>query len=464
MKKFFSLLVNCLMLCSVTHAQGLDKMEWFREAKFGMFIHWGVYSELAGQWEGVSNGNEFIMMQGRVPISQYETVAQRFFPKGYHAETWVLAAKKAGMKYVVYTAKHHEGFAMYRSGCSRYNIYDFTAFKRDPLQELADACRKHGLKLGIYYSLGRDWHDPDVPTDWPTKGGRSNTWDFPNEDAKDIIKYYQRKARPQVIELMNQYNPDILWFDTPELLPAAQSKELREIILSINPQCVINDRIGNKEGDYRTLEQKGATGIIKEEWEACLTLSRNWGYNVRDTKTKSSEKLIGLLIDMVSKGGNLLLNVGPSNEGVIRSSNLSRLADIGEWMAVNQEAIYGTKPWDVYGEDANPEKYKNMTDYKTDEADAIFDGTPTDVVQDIRFTAKGDDLFVIARSWRSRAVIVKVLNGSKYTIKSLSLLGYEGALSWKQTNRDLKIEIPRDAMKHIPTYVFKLKLKLKTKK
>lgn len=458
MKKFFSFYIICSIIVTVTYAQTIDKMKWFREAKFGMFIHWGVYSELAGQWEGVDSGNEFIMMQGKIPIANYEKVAQRLLPKEYDAESWVIAAKNAGMKYVVYTAKHHEGFAMYRSGCSRYNIYDFTDFKRDPLQELADACRKHNLKLGIYYSLGRDWHDPDVPTDWPTKGGRSNTWDFPNEDAKDILKYYYRKARPQVIELMNQYNPDILWFDTPELLPAAQSKELREIIVGINPQCIINDRIGNQEGDYKTLEQKGATEIIQGDWEACLTLSRNWGYNVKDTKTKSSEKLIGLLVDMVSKGGNLLLNVGPSGKGAIRPSNISRLADIGEWMTINQQAIYGTKSWIIHGEDAALDKYKNMTDYKVDEADAVFDATPTDVVQDIRFTTKGNDLFVIARSWREKMVIVKTLNKSKYTIKSLSLLGYEGVLSWKQTSQSLKIEIPSDAVKQIPIYVFRIKL------
>lgn len=457
-RKTIYLLLLCFVLFGETNAQTTDKMEWFREARFGMFINWGAYTVLAGEWEGANDGHEFIMLQKQIPIVRYEKVAQSLYPKDYNAESWVLAAQKAGMKYIVYSSKHHEGFAMYRSGCSKYNIYDFTAFKRDPLQELTDACRKHGMKLGIYYSLGRDWHDPDVPTNWPTKAGRSNTWDFPNEDAKDFVKYYYRKARPQVIELMNQYNPDLLWFDTPELIPAAQSKDLRKTILSINPQCIINDRIGNAEGDYATLEQKGATDIISKDWESCLTMSRYWGYIKRDTVTKSSEKQIDLLIDMASKGGNLLLNCGPTGDGVFRASDIKHLNDIGEWMAVNGEAIYGTKAWTIYGEDAAPEAYKNMTVYKASEVDGNFDGTPTDVVQDIRFTTKNGTLYVIARSWRDPQVVVKTLCSSNYKVQSICLLGYDGKLNWKQTSKGMKIYMPKNAVRDIPIYVFKVEL------
>lgn len=212
MKKWFvlCLLLGCWLRMDAAGQDASDKMFWFGNAKLGMFIHWGVYSKIAGVWNGSDQYNEFVMLQAKIPVAEYEKVAATFRPEKMDVEKWVVAAKKAGMKYVVFTSKHHEGFAMYHSKCSPYNIYDFTGFHRDPLKELADACRKHGLKLGIYYSLGRDWHDPDVPTNWPTKGGRSNTWDYPDEDAKDVNRYMERKVKPQVKELLEQYHPDLI--------------------------------------------------------------------------------------------------------------------------------------------------------------------------------------------------------------------------------------------------------------
>lgn len=434
-----------------------NKLTWFQEAKFGLFIHWGVYSKIAGEWNGKDGYTEHVMLHARIPIVEYEKVAKTLNPVDFDAEKWVLAAKNAGMKYIVITTKHHEGFAMFNSPSSPYNIVNFTAFKRDPIKELADACRKFDVKFGVYYSLGRDWHDPDVPTNWPVKAGRSNTWDFPNEDAKDFSKYFERKVKPQVSELINQYHPSILWFDTPELISKKQSKELKELIVNLDPQCIVNERVGNGFGDYKVLEQKGGDRIIPGTWETCITMSRNWGYVKADTVYKSPEKLIGLLVDAVSKGGNLLLNVGPTPEGIIKAENLSRMAEIGNWLKTNSEAVYGTKPWKVYGENADSAAYQTQQGFKADEKDAVFDGTPKDVVQDIRFTSKGSDLYVIARSWRQTKVLVKSLKENEYILKSVQLFGYKGKIHWRQTARGTTIIIPAKAVKSIPVYVFKIK-------
>ena len=433
-----------------------DKLAWFQDAKFGLFIHWGVYSKLAGVWKGKDGYNEFVMLNAKIPIAEYEQVASTLNPIDFNAEAWVLAAKNAGMKYMVITSKHHEGFAMFNSPSNPYNIVDFTTFKRDPLKELSDACKKYDLKFGVYYSLGRDWHDPDVPTNWPVKAGRSNTWDFPDEDAKDFSKYFERKVKPQVTELITQYHPAILWFDTPELITKEQSRELKELILKLDPQCIVNERVGNKYGDYMVLEQKGGDNIIPRCWETCLTMSKNWGYIKADTTFKSPEKLVGFLVDAVSKGGNLLLNIGPTPEGVIRPQNLSRMKAIGSWLSVNGEAIYGSKPWIVFGENADSSAYKANAGFKPEEKDAVFDGTPKDLVQDIRFTTNGNDLYVIARSWRQKEVLVKSLNKKEYRLKSIQLLGYQGNIKWKQSESGTYIAIPTKAKEPLPIYVFKV--------
>ena len=454
-------LLFVLLLPNILVAQNSipeKKMGWWEDARFGMFLHWGIYSKIAGEWKGSKDYHEFVMLQAKIPLREYAAYAATFNPIKFNAEKWVLAAKNAGMKYMVYTSKHSDGFSMYRSEASSYNIYDVTPFKRDPLMELADACKKYKMKLGIYYSLGRDWADPDVPTNWPTKGGRSNTWDFPNEDAKDFSKYFERKVKPQIKELMTKYKPAILWFDVPEMANSGQSQELRNLILGIDPDCIINDRIGNRKGDYKTLEQTSSGNIIPGDWETCITMSKKWGYMKYDTIFKSSEKLIGLLVDAASKGGNLLLNVGPTAEGEFRPQNLERLNTIGKWISINGEAIYGTKPWKIFGENADSAAYKAAETFKPEEMDANFDGTPKDVVQDVRFTTNGEYLYVIARSWRAKDIVINSLTSANNQIKFLNLLGYKGKLNWKQTAAGTKIEIPEKAQKGLPVYVFKVKL------
>jgi alpha-L-fucosidase len=245
------------------------RMKWWTDAKFGMFLHWGLYSEAGGDWKGKPyKGNEHFMLYEKIPWKEYgSTLASRFNPINFNADDWVRMAKNAGMKYIVITAKHHDGFAMYNSPSSDYNIVKQTPFAKDPLKDIAAACKKYGLKFCVYYSLGRDWQDPDVPTNWPTKAGRSNIWDYPDEDAKVLSRYIERKLKPQLRELLTQYGEiGIVWFDTCELVTPEQSGELKKLVLSIQPNCIVNNRICGGFGDYTVMEQEIGNTIRTSPW------------------------------------------------------------------------------------------------------------------------------------------------------------------------------------------------------
>jgi alpha-L-fucosidase len=324
------------------------RMAWWREARFGMFIHWGVYSQAGGEWKGTTNHAEWLQLTAKIPIAEYTELAWTFNPVKFDAEAWAQVAKEAGMKYLVITTKHHDGFAMFDSPSDAYNIVKVTPFKRDPLKELAAACRKQGIQFCVYYSLGRDWHDPDVPTGNPGSpnlppGSRSNLVDFPDESSKVFSRYFERKVKPQVRELLTQLGPiGILWFDTPEKIRRGESQELLAMIRQLQPACIVNERIGNGLGDYGTPEQEIPSAKSAKSWETCMTLNEHWGYNKSDQNWKSTETLLRNLIDIASKGGNYLLNVGPTGEGLIPQPSIERLREIGAWLKVNGEAIYGT--------------------------------------------------------------------------------------------------------------------------
>lgn len=325
-------------------AQTAQRLRWWSTARFGMFIHWGLYAQDGCFWKGRDGKSEHMMRHLQIPIAEYEKIATEFNPVKFNADQWVEIAKAAGMKYLVITAKHHDGFAMFDSPSDSYNIVRRTPFRRDVIKELAEACRKHDLKFGVYYSLGRDWHDPDVPTSVKADGTRrSNTWDFPDEDKKDFSKYFERKVKPQVRELLTQYGPiALMWFDTPERISAAQSRELVALVRKLQPECIVNARVGNRLGDYAVQEQKIPEGGDPQPWETCMTLNRHWGWHKMDNDWKPAETLVRNLIDVASKGGNFLLNVGPTGEGVIPAPSVERLREVGEWMRVNGPSIYGT--------------------------------------------------------------------------------------------------------------------------
>jgi len=326
-----------------------SRLAWWSDARFGMFIHWGLYSQWGCHYPAADGSlrdglGEHMMMRLKIPRLEYAKIADVFNPQQFNADTWVSIAAHAGMKYIVITSKHHDGFAMFDSPSSNYNIVKRTLWKRDPVKELADACRKQGLKFGVYYSLGRDWDDANCPTDLKPDGWRrSNTWDFPDEKKKNFTLYFEGKVKPQVRELIEQYHPDILWFDTPEKINSKQSKELFTLIRTQAPHCIVNQRVGNRYGDYRVAEQEIPASGWSDPWESCITLNKHWGYYLGDESFKSPKIIVRNLIDIVSKGGNLLLNVGPTGAGIIPFQSVSRLEIVGKWLELNGDSIYHTK-------------------------------------------------------------------------------------------------------------------------
>lgn len=308
----------------------------FDENKFGMFIHWGLYAIPAGEWNGkyVRGIGEWIMNRAKIPVKDYEKLAAKFNPTKFNANEWSQLAKDAGVRYMVITSKHHDGFAMYGSKVSKYNIVDATPFHRDPMKELSAACAERNIGFGFYYSQDQDWHEPN---------GRGNTWDFPAD--RNAQQYLQSKVFPQVKEILTNYGKlSLIWFDTPGMLSAQQVSDLRKEVKTLQPTCLLNSRIGHDKGDYF---QTGDNAIpiqvySKMKWEVPATLNDTWGFKKNDTHWKDPADLIAKLADIASKGGNYLLNVGPTAEGVIPEASQRILKTIGKWLDVNGESIYGT--------------------------------------------------------------------------------------------------------------------------
>ncbi len=319
-----------------TKAERDARMKWWREAKFGMFIHWGVYSVPAGIYDGKAIGGigEWIMHNGKIPVARYAEYTKEFNPVKFNADEWVKIAKDAGMKYIVITSKHHDGFAMFHSKTSPYNIYDATPFKRDPLKELSEACQKQGIKLGFYYSQAQDWHHP---------GGAAAGGHWDKAQDGDMNKYIQEIAVPQIKEILTNYGPiSVLWFDTAQNM-TKQRAEMILPLLKLQPGIIWNNRLGGGyRGDTETPEQNiPSTGYGDRDWETCMTMNDTWGYKKNDNRWKSTATLLHNLIDIASKGGNYLLNVGPTSEGLIPEPSVQRLAEIGRWTKVNADALYG---------------------------------------------------------------------------------------------------------------------------
>jgi alpha-L-fucosidase len=312
-----------------------ERLAWFHEAKYGLFIHWGLYAIPAGEWKGkrIPGIGEWIMNRARIPVREYEQLAKQFNPVKFNAEEWVRLAKDAGMKYIVITSKHHDGFALYDSKVSTYDVVDATPFKRDVLKELAAACAKHDMRLGFYYSQAQDWHDPN---------GAGNDWDFGADEKKDFDKYLRAKAEPQVRELLTSYGPvALVWFDTPRMMNKERGQRFVDIVRSLQPKTLIDGRLGI-EGDYVTTGDNVIPAEVqKTAWEVPATINHTWGYKAYDKDWKSPGLVTFKLIDIVSKGGNYLLNVGPMADGVIPQPSQDVLRHVGDWLKVNGEAVYG---------------------------------------------------------------------------------------------------------------------------
>jgi len=337
-----------------TQAERDARMNWWRDARFGMFIHWGLYAIPAGTWKGKQIGGigEWIMDRANIPVDEYEPLAGQFNPVKFDAAEWVRIAKEAGMKYMVITSKHHDGFCLFDSDATDYNVVDASPYGKDLLKPLAAECRKQGLKFCTYYSI-MDWHQP---SQYRGSDKRYNPTKMHPERKAEYIDFMKKQLK----ELLDTCDPEVLWFDGewPAWWLEEDGREVYAYLRKLKPQLIINNRIGkgrkgmeglNKGdqdyvGDFGTPEQQiPATGLPGVDWESCMTMNRTWGFKSYDHDWKSTETLIRNIIDIASKGGNYLLNVGPTAEGLIPGPSVERLAGIGKWMKVNGESVYGTQ-------------------------------------------------------------------------------------------------------------------------
>ena len=331
-----------------TPAQRDARMGWWRQARFGMFIHWGLYSIPAGTWNGkqIDGIGEWIMNSASIPVADYKALAGQFNPTAFNAQDVVALAKGAGMKYIVITAKHHDGFAMFDSRVDPFNIVAATPYHKDPIRELAWECKKQGLKLGFYYSQDQDWTAPGGAA-YPHADHLPSTFHWDPAQNGDFATYLHTKAIPQIKELLSNYGdfPVVIWFDTPtnDMTPALAGEIVT--LLKQHPNLIWNNRLGGGyKGDTETPEQFiPAQGYPGRDWEACMTMNDTWGYKSYDENFKSTATLVRNLIDIASKGGNYLLNIGPDSKGNVPQPEIDRLHEVGRWMSVNSEAIYSTR-------------------------------------------------------------------------------------------------------------------------
>ena len=358
------LALTCSLQFLFSQDKSKDKrMEWWREARLGMFIHWGVYSVPAGTYKGqkINRIGEWIMNRGKIPVSEYQQYAKEFNPVKFDAEACVMMAKNAGMKYIVITAKHHDGFAMFKSNASKWNIADATPYGKDILKQLAEACRKHGMKLGFYYSQAQDWNNPGgaaarkvTSEGWANPDSakidayteaNSGHWD-PAQTTKTMSQYIDDVAVPQVKELLTNYGDvAVLWWDTPTGMTDEYAEKINAL-LKLQPNIITNDRLKrpNFAGDYKTPEQRipNLSELDGKDWETCMTMNETWGYKSYANNWKSLTTIIHNTVDIASKGGNYLLNVGPKPDGTFPQESIDLLKGMGDWMKVNGESIYST--------------------------------------------------------------------------------------------------------------------------
>lgn len=343
-----------------------QRAEWFTDSRFGMFIHWGIYSGAEGIWKGEkirhdNNYAEWIYYRNRIDKQEYIKLLDRFKWDDINPEEWVILAKKAGMKYVTFTAKHHDGFALWDSKVGDYDLGDNTSPKRDIVKELAEACAKHDMKLGLYYSHWVDWEHP-------------HGWDHSKEiyglSKEKYNKYWQEKVIPQMRELLTNYGEiSMIWFDmwihhSKTVVTKNQLLQLKGLIRELQPNCLINSRLGlsieeDTDIDYKTLNDNHL-GESKEDfpWQTPATVAHSWGFHAMENQWKSTTTLLKSLIGNVSLNGNMMLNIGPRANGEVPYEIAQRLEEMGQWLLVNGNSIYGAQAFDL---DKNMHDWGNIT-------------------------------------------------------------------------------------------------------
>lgn len=397
------------------------RMDWWRDATFGMFIHWGAYAVPAGIYEGkeVKGIGEWIMNSAKIPIPVYEGFVKQFNPTSFNAKEWAAIAKAAGIKYIVITSKHHDGFCLWDSKITNYDIMDAAPFKRDILKELSDACKEAGIKMCFYHSI-MDWHQPDAesPKDYKHQHNPSANW----------ARYREEYLKPQLKELIVKYDPAVLWFDG-EWIPEwteDQGKDLYNFLRNLKPDLIINNRVGkgrsgmqgmNKykdaAGDFGTPEQEILEGTSDQDWESCITMNDTWGFKKNDHNWKSTQTLIDQLVDIAAKGGNYLLNVGPTAEGLIPAPSVERLKEMGDWLKINGEAIYATNSRKQYKEGEN-----------------------------IKFTVSKDGKYTYAIVKAKAGETVELTTAIPADRSKVTLLGSKKPLKWSKETGKVKITLP----------------------
>ncbi|RPD41091.1 alpha-L-fucosidase [Chitinophaga barathri] len=414
------------------------RIAWWREAKFGCFIHWGVYSVPGGEWKGKKVGGyaEHLMRKEKIPRGEYaQQLIKTFNPVDFNADEWVRLIKDAGMKYLIITAKHHDGVAMYPSAIGDYTIRN-SAFKRDPMQELSAACKKYGIRFGFYYSHAFDWEHPDAPgNDWDYQNpggdknlyGGTNWYDHHPELLPKAVKYVDEKSIPQIKELLVKYHPDIIWFDTPHKLPLSENIRILKAIRETDPNVVVNGRLARSSavsfGDYKNTADRPAEFYpVEGDWEAIPTTNESYGYSRYDNSHKPAAFFIQLIAKATARGGNLLMNIGPMGNGIIDPRDTVILHTIGDWLKVNGESVYGA------GASPLPLQYWGEV------------------------TRKGNKLYLHVFNWPANGELM--LGGLQGKIKSASLLASGKTLSFKKKNTsDWIFSLPAKAPDAVNTVI-----------
>lgn len=431
-------------------------LAWFKEAKYGMFIHWGLYSQAGGIWKGVKMEDsgipgpavsEWLMFKFQIPRNEYAELAKTFNPDKSFAQNIAKLAKDAGMKYVVITSKHHDGFALFDSKCSEYDMVDATPYKADAIKELYEACLAEGVEFGVYYSHGNDWYNgadgnyANVKKVNDSLGILShasgkNLWDpSPNTHAE----YIENKALPQIKELLHSMPKlRLIWFDGDGYITEDQSFQFYKTIFDINPNVIVNRRVGYDFGDYLDAGDNvipSAGDKLSKHWETCGTTNNSWAYKSYDYDFKSTKEMLYYLVDIASKGGNYLLNIGPDGLGHVPEQSAKGLREMGQWLKINGDAIYGTTRWKIPHE-GQEETLLAGTGHRAKKG---FNRTFSK--EDFWFTTKGNKVYAISLVNPNGQVLIKTLNPNNGNVKKVSLLGNTSELEWEQNDKGLTVDL-----------------------